>query len=145
MREIKFRVWAKSSLGQPLNKFIYSDEFHDYNKNDRMYWFFKYLSDQDIVFDEYQLFTRLEDKNGVEIYEGDILSDGDKIGIVIFDEIRSAYMVDNDGHKYYFNECCFDEIVGNIYENPLLLLEKEIDDAIVIAKDKLNKILEDNK
>lgn len=59
-------------------------------------------------------FTGLMDKNGVKIFEGDILSSswGYK-GEVKFDEIMYAKL------ECLFNEDC--EIIGNIHSNPELL------------------------
>ena len=75
--------------------------------------------------------TGLKDKNGEEIYEGDIVKAVaflKWIGIVKYDNEKAAFMLDgvNDTHTRdnYVYMSQFDddfEILGNIYENPELM------------------------
>ena len=75
--------------------------------------------------------TGLKDRNGVEIYEGDIvkpLGFARWIGMVAYSKENAAYILDdhnNDfrkGENIYLSEFAEGlEIIGNIYENPELL------------------------
>ncbi len=91
-------------------------------------------------------FTGLFDKNGKEIYEGDILNRGGSIGQVIY--VNGMLFFWDRGHKTYeefvrcdvatYEECqtsiggYFDdatmsdtEVIGNVFENPELLITNE--------------------
>lgn len=107
MREIKFRLWDKE-----YNKIIDWTEFLFRR------FTFDYLiehSDKFII----QQFTGLTDKNGREIYEGDIIKT----------ESSSMFRKNIYEIKYYQNRFTPDdicdkndiEVVGNIFENPELL------------------------
>ena len=83
-----------------------------------------------IPFDEkYVLmqFTGLLDRNGKEIYEGDILRgkryDKDGVGVVRWED--SGFWMDGDENFYAYDEEGFpnegSEVIGNIYENPELV------------------------
>lgn len=79
--------------------------------------------------------TGLTDKNGKEIFEGDIVSDGDTTGDIKNHQTLGFYMVDDNGVERWFSDNAaiedFDEyietaariieIIGNIYTDPELL------------------------
>lgn len=113
MREIKFRAWHT----------IDTVMVYDLNSPSLEHGV---LCGGDYILMQY---TGLKDKNGKEIYEGDILYD---------DEFDDYYFVDQKMHESC--GCCSsvfgwsvegnyneNSIVGNIYENPELL--QKIDDA----------------
>ena len=112
MREIRFRAWEKF-----LKQMIPVDniDFEQKMINTESAW---------RMFDEIEImqYTGLKDKNGKEIYEGDILRDEhtQKIRAV---EYNSPSFVLVDSNRYFFWNCHYDEqeVIGNIYENPELM------------------------
>lgn len=77
---------------------------------------------------EIMQYTGLKDKNGKEIYEGDILSNKDTYGymVVNWSPTSAGFCLDKKGwiSSHYFKEAvdaeeC--EVIGNIHENPELL------------------------
>lgn len=135
-REIKFRLWSK--IGK---KFIETDNPDlDFviNNNGYLYSIENFygeiyiLPQMDI---EVLQFTGLQDRNGKEIYEGDILKynfpyDGrlKHISPVTYLETQSSFGVKdiygNEIPLYRITANNYFEVIGNIYENPELLEEK---------------------
>jgi uncharacterized phage protein (TIGR01671 family) len=124
MRDIKFRVWDGDIMHQDCSMFIEIDdgtvwendpqeEYHDSLKERHGYTLMQY--------------TGLKDKNGKEIYEGDIIkttnyrNGRETNGVVKFeaDVCESGFNFGSIG--WYKDEF---EIIGNIYEHPHLLNSK---------------------
>lgn len=143
-REIKFRVWDKDR--KKFAKQITSLKFdRDGNINlvvylDRVNKTREILDNEKIYCNNFEImqYTRLKDKNGREIYEGDILyrkynDSSESVGSVFWgesdqhnEEIQTwcikletgVYWVDRSVCEQY-------EVIGNIYSNPELLRGEE--------------------
>lgn len=117
MREIKFRAWDKEekimkevkSLEWPLGDGMRCearDWYDDYDER----WVWGKVGERYEVME----FTGLKDKNGKEIYEGDIIKYINIYGLEMITEINW-----NEDELSFdvpeFMETC--EVVGNIYEN----------------------------
>ncbi|WP_338967403.1 YopX family protein [Fusobacterium nucleatum] len=126
MREIKFRAWLKEKKEMIDNARpdFFCKHLHYLCDNSSGGQDVLGVSTEDI---ELMQYTGLKDKNNKEIYEGDILSDGnnDKPYKVIFENGSFRAEFEGDFEEYSFDlidvvaQGC--EIVGNIYENPELL------------------------
>jgi len=136
-REIKFRAWdKKENKMQQVVQILYGHEASNYPLSVD---FFRSVKSRLIKDIELMQYTGLKDKNGVEIYEGDIIDylgtfesgDGYR-GEIKFDEgvyyfmgkskigrkagVISSYV--GLAHEKAYQHC---EVIGNIYENPELL------------------------
>lgn len=78
-------------------------------------------------------YTGLKDKNGVEVYEGDILNSGACWGVRVEFENGTIWIKDLDKVRYSNEIICIPiskfgvnhwEVIGNIYENKELLEDK---------------------
>ena len=77
-------------------------------------------------------FTGLHDKNGKEIYEGDIITGVHPTNpsVINWSKELASFTIDSNGwaFSHYFQESCKPEnieVIGNIYENPELIEEVE--------------------
>ena len=124
MREIKFRAWFKEE-----NRMIEWEQLHLENDDcGLMVWIgengdnFGTTSGYPIDNFELMQYTGLKDKNGNEIYEGDIIKyDTGRPEQISFDNAR--FTSGNDRGRTLLSKglarLC--KVIGNIYENPELL------------------------
>lgn len=118
-REIKFRAWDKKGKDwvqwgwfvDPYGKVWQGPDEHG-------------VSDEITKSVFLMQYTGLKDKNGKEIYEGDIVKHRNGIKTVNYDSDSYSFQMDLSPHVLD-QECIMDpediEIIGNICENPELL------------------------
>lgn len=127
MRQIKFRAWDTRTKEWCGGFCIEKGGLWKEGSNDS--WVD--LQHSEII--KLMQFTGLLDKNGKEIYEGDILRTGnlkrynDKTDIAEVRWFRGGFMLHLNGNfgyrdiERYDNDSQLYKIIGNIYENPDLL------------------------
>ena len=129
MREIKFRAWDKENEKMMKVSSLSLKNKEIAVRENRTYHFFRM---QNL---ELMQYTGLKDKNGKEIYEGDIvlvkpggISTWYKTVVEFKEGALIASLINEENHFYIFNPG-FDsndfEVIGNIYENKKLLEENK--------------------
>ncbi|MFT8911349.1 YopX family protein [Leuconostoc pseudomesenteroides] len=129
MREIKFRAWDKQSrIWLDDDEYVIKPDSGLVSEIDYAEGYVVIAADNhDAILEE---FTGLKDKNGVEIYEGDIICQQMRFvetnGVIFWQEDKARFAVNLDGfittitkpqeHSY--------EVIGNIHENADLLDEQ---------------------
>lgn len=134
MRKIKFRVWLPQMLAMVYDEDIYTEKFKELeNKSNDNYPFesdeyypwhsiYTWINLKNKY--EYMIplqYTGVNDKNGKEIYEGDIVNYfRDGLATVKFQS--GCFIIDGKSDRDTFFDLAGEiEVVGNIYENPELL------------------------
>jgi len=124
-REIKFRAWDGKKIASELPAYL---EPHDINET------INSMKNEGMTLMQY---TGLKDKNGKEIYEGDVVNvfdwgikSSDRIigtGVVEWSNEQMGWEIYSKSEGYIvedrfdlFCKATF-EVIGNIYENPELI------------------------
>ncbi|UVH22827.1 YopX family protein [Lacticaseibacillus paracasei] len=121
-REIKFRAFLNSKYYENPCMLSWEELLEQYDAID--------MFQRDLM--TLMQYTGLKDKNGREIYEGDIVDvgiedqDGNPLfARVCYEKYAAGYVLDNGGNGIWqrLTEDC--EVIGNIFENPELLEGKQ--------------------
>lgn len=120
MREIKFRVWDKvekkmyypeTLISSPWMMSLDGHVYNVYLQQQAQYNWTKRV----VVLQ----YTGLKDKNGKEIWEGDVVKIADNFSGQIFDRL-GCWFVEMGKELGYYPQCDT-EVIGNIYEKPELV------------------------
>lgn len=120
MREIKFRAWDEQNKVMEYKVNV--------NDGKPVKYGYQWFNHGNTIYDsELMQYTGLKDKNGKEIYEGDIIRHDWGLNKITFEDysFTAEQILTFDG-KYncslYLSDIGSDcEVTGNIYENPELL------------------------
>ena len=125
MREIKFRAWTGERMEYDFLLYSYSNEVYLSDENEQL----------EVKPWTLMQYTGLKDKNGVEIYEGDVVRiDDTNWGYGgEYDKLNDSYLYKEisfedgcfclkDGLELYNYKDC--EVIGNIYDHGHLLGKK---------------------
>ena len=119
-REIKFRVYDKD-----FKRMRYLNSSHDFICFDEKGngYYHNMQTGLGEWFSDLMQYTGLKDKNGVEVYENDIVKyEGEDTSYVVMFDPTGYWCLDGNGARnsemlYYEDIFKYLEVIGNIYEN----------------------------
>ena len=128
MREIKFRAWD----GKMYHYLVATSKEHNHylQVGEKGFWLYSSINGDLIACTNdggiLEQFVGSKDKNGIDIYENDLLKCGDFIGRIFYRSDGCKYMWEYISSKGYFDATFHDagyrsEVIGNIHQNPELL------------------------
>lgn len=142
MNSLKFRAWNVQK-----KRMYYATPYRGYIKSNGSWWGLYNGDDVELAnsgFDKIMQFTGLKDKNGKDIYEGDVVkqsyrfqnydNEEEIIGIVCNNPLGTYVSVEEKGNgeggHYYWLHILDEptkqiEVIGNIHDNPELSERKE--------------------
>ena len=132
MKKIKFRAWLNVE-----NKMIQPKDFYGIDYYNGCIWYKKNDESRGVNFTGVEIMqsTGLKDKNGVEVFEGDIIITKEEVrdlinyefyekevaNTVIYDSSRAMFTLYQEGWGIVDENMSELEVVGNIFENKELL------------------------
>lgn len=124
VREIKFRAWDEN-----LGKMLFAEEFPICFEVDNGFFSGGFADNGDWYERSLMQFTGLIDRDGAEIFEGDILAIGDGQKTLRTVTFENAAFTSNSVHGkescpllfYTYSGLGRVQVIGNIHENPELL------------------------
>lgn len=132
MREILFRGQTrrfgeklKNVAGDPMpSNWVYGGIFHQNDRGGSFSIIYSYdpIEKHTVYADTVGQYTGVSDRNGIKIFEGDIVDvfKDDERGIIKWDDDTARFIISMDGvvtdfDNYWGKDL---EVVGNIYDNP---------------------------
>ena len=133
-REINYKVWDGKKMHTPADVLFFKDGALAHVDNWELAEYegpgWTLLSESDNPKLRFLQYTGLKDKNGKEIYEGDIARDiSGKVAVIVYSPPSffaqfkgELWDINTKGSPVEMVECI--EVIGNIFENPELLEDK---------------------